>query len=172
MSTETEHWLPAVGWEGLYEVSDMGRVRSLPRQTTRGVLGGQERKPVVDGWGRPKVNLSIQGHSRCRYISALVAEAFIGPRPPGSHCCHGDGNPANNHLPNLRWDTPARNEADKRLHGTALLGERHHSAKLTETQVRAIRSDSRPQEIIAAEYGIKQPHVSDIKRRLKWAHVP
>jgi hypothetical protein len=69
---------------------------------------------------------------------------FRGPCPPGMEACHNNGDPTDNRLCNLRWDTHANNEADKIRHGTyfiraRLKGERNGNSKLTEEEVRLIR---------------------------------
>ena len=97
-------------------------------------------------------------------------EAFVGLRPQGMECCHNDGNPQNNHLSNLRWDTSKNNHADKVKHGTTNRGEQCGTAKLTLEQVRAIRQDDRLQRIIAAEYGVRDNTISRIKSGKRWAH--
>ena len=82
-----ERWLPVVGWEGLYEVSDLGRVRSLPRNTTRGRV--LRANPAANGYRQATV--FRQGHPKSVYVHHLVAEAFIGPRPEGLEIRHLDG---------------------------------------------------------------------------------
>ena len=64
------------------------------------------------------VNLSDGVRKHTKLIHRLVLAAFVGPCPPGLVCCHNDGDPTNNHVDNLRWDTYAANEADKVRHGT------------------------------------------------------
>ena len=119
-----ERWLPVPGFEGIYEVSDRGRVRSLDR-----MVGGQYNKrpylcrgqlltPVAGRKGRLFVGLKHNSRLEQWPIHQLVATVFIGPRPVGAECCHGDGDHLNNHVENLRWDTRSSNERDKRLHGT------------------------------------------------------
>lgn len=107
-----ETWKPVVGHEGKYEVSDHGRVRSL---------GNRARilKPFAHSAGYPTVALP-GGYRRqvTTTIHRLVLTAFVGPRPEGCEGCHGDGNPMNNHLSNLRWDTVLANAADRTAHGT------------------------------------------------------
>ena len=117
-----EQWLPVPGYEGHYEVSDHGRVRSLDRTVLRcgrtmRVRG--EMKALVDnGQGRKRVYLSKDGQMRRLQIHRLVLSVFVGPCPEGMEACHNDGNPANNHVENLRWDTGSANMHDKRRHGT------------------------------------------------------
>jgi NUMOD4 motif-containing protein/HNH endonuclease len=118
-----ETWKPIAGWEDFYEVSDQGRVRSLDRDTTS-VLGvrrhfaGRVLKPSVSAAGYQLVSLRHSDRYRREYVHALVLTAFAGPRPDGMYCCHFDGNPLNNALPNLRWDTPSSNVEDMFRHGT------------------------------------------------------
>lgn len=109
-----EQWLPVRRYEGLYEVSDLGRVRSLDRtlhyerhgkpfaQRRRGGL----KQPTVDKRGYPRVRLSKGG-------KAESLSAFVGPRPAGLMCCHADDVKTNNVLANLRWDTPRANLLDR-----------------------------------------------------------
>jgi hypothetical protein len=116
-----EEWLPVVGYEGFYEVSDHGRVRSLDRVSTyrTGVvhrLTGRVLKPTTSS-GRPVVVFSVGGIKQLRQVGVTVLEAFVGPRPPGLHCCHWDDDPMNNVPGNLRWDTPTGNAADRLRNG-------------------------------------------------------
>lgn len=129
MINSTERWLPVVGYHGFYEVSDWGQVRSVSRQT-RGPFGVRRLKGRVlkqclhERRGHRQVKLHVDGLGRTRKVHQLVLEAFVGPRPEGMHGCHNDGVVANNHLGNLRWDTPASNCLDMVLHGTHNKGRR------------------------------------------------
>jgi hypothetical protein len=170
-----ERWLPVVGYEGLYEVSDQGRVRSVAR-TVEGRWGSTRRAgaPLAlfqDRDGYVRVNLSRDGASRQRGAHQLVLEAFVGPCPQGMECLHGDGTRGNNVLANLAWGTPKANSADRRRHGTGPNGRRNPKAKLCEQQVLRIRGDARAQALIAREYSVDQTTVSDVKRRRTWAEV-
>lgn len=168
MTEAVERWLSVYGWEGLYEVSDLGRVRSLPRKGTRGGVMRQS----VDKKGYKVVGLRSANERKLRFVHTLVAEAFIGPRPDGMECCHWDGNQRNNAPSNLRWDTKAGNCADRNRHGNGPQGERHGASRLTESEVLAIRRDCRYQKEIAIEYKVSKSLVSLIQRRERWAHVP
>ena len=122
--TTSERWLPVNGYEGIYEVSSHGRIRSLDRTITRS--DGQVRRlkgkilsaGISQGGGYPLVSLYTQGKNQMRYVHSLVAESFIGPRPEGMEVCHNDGDPTNSHLDNLRYGTSSDNELDKVRHGT------------------------------------------------------
>lgn len=118
MNPTQEQWRPVVGYEGYYEVSDLGRVRSIDRvvQSVDGrsmrysgvVLAGKASKS-----GRVQVALARPGHRTWTpLVHRLVLDAFVGPCPDGHECCHYDDNPQNNRLENLRWDTKVANARD------------------------------------------------------------
>lgn len=119
-----------VGFDGWYEVSDQGRVKSLDRTITDAL--GRERRlrgQVIAGsthmGGYHSVVLR-RGNGRVhRLVHRLVAEAFIGSRPLGEVVRHLDGNPKNNFVDNLAYGTHADNMNDTVAHG------RHHYAKRT-----------------------------------------
>lgn len=96
-----------------YSATTDGRIWSHKGQ-------GRYLKPAVDQRGYHRVSLRLDGRTVTRTVHALVALAFIGPRPEGLEVCHNDGNPQNNRADNLRYDTHASNMRDKRLHGTAV----------------------------------------------------
>jgi hypothetical protein len=118
-----EHWRPVVGFEGMYAVSDFGRVRSIERNVlckngSSKRIHALEMKVGVDKIGRHYVRFSAGNVHHSRKVHHLVLEAFVGPRPFGKECCHNDGNPGNNHVSNLRWDTRSSNVNDAIKHGT------------------------------------------------------
>lgn len=102
-------------------------------------------------------------------VHRLVLEAFCGPKE-GMYACHNNGNPADNRLENLRWDTPSGNQADKVIHGTDSRGDKG-SKKLTSDDVRAIRLSSEKQQVLADKYGVTQVMISRIKLRTVWRHL-
>lgn len=116
-----EQWLPVPGFEGAYEVSDQGRVRSLPRPRAKGDV----IKADISTTGYPYVTLTYRGHRRKRRVHQLVAEAFIGPRSPDMEVRHLDGDRLNPRLTNLAYGTSSQNKLDAVRHGT------HHNAAKT-----------------------------------------
>lgn len=114
----TEQWRPIVGYEGHYEVSDHGRVRSIDRVVNTAVgpqrWKGKVLKPVLKPAGYPYVTL---GNKDRRYVHHLVLETFVGPRPEGNYGRHLDDDPANNCVGNLAWGTPSENSYDKVANG-------------------------------------------------------
>ncbi|MGJ5667773.1 NUMOD4 motif-containing HNH endonuclease [Rhodococcus aetherivorans] len=118
-----EEWRPVIGWEGYYEVSSDGLVRSIER--TIQYADGRSRvypsriiSPRDGGRsGHLIVSLSKNLYRRHFRVHTLVAEAFIGPRPAGTECCHNNGIASDNRVENLRWDTHTENMRDTVRHG-------------------------------------------------------
>lgn len=125
--THIENWRPIPGYEGLYEVSDHGRVRSVDRvvQTKVGPQRwkGKVLSPITKPSGYYFVAL---GKKRRAYVHHLVLEAFRGPRPEGHYGCHLDDNPVNNKVDNLVWGTPSDNSYDKVRNGNDHHAKRTH----------------------------------------------
>lgn len=179
---ESERWLPVVGHEGHYEVSDLGRVRSvnraIPQRHSSGDVAaihsyqGRILRPVLNSGGYQKVNLSREGKKITRAVHRLVLEAFIGLAPDRQECLHGPGGAADERLSNLRWGTKVENMADKKRDGTHTAGESHPSSKLTLSQVLEIRADDRPHAEVAMDYGVTAGTISSIKSRRSWKHIP
>lgn len=117
-------WRPVAGYEGLYEVSDSGLVRSLDRTvgSRYGLrkIKGRVLQPGRSGRGRPQVRLQRDGQADWRFVHHLVLETFVGPRPDGKEACHSNGDQLDNRLVNLRWDTRSSNVLDSVQHGTHL----------------------------------------------------
>jgi hypothetical protein len=161
-----EIWRPIEGRSG-YEVSNLGLVR----------FRGKVRALTPDAHGYLRVSFWENGKAVKVGVHILVAAAFIGARPPGLVVRHSDGVNSNNRADNLLYGTQQENEADKALHGTAVVGERHHSNKLTEADVRAIRQRHVPRDprnslhAIGRDYGIAAKTVQRIVQRKIWKHV-
>lgn len=183
--TTVEEWRPVYGCP-LYEVSDMGRVRSLPRTYVRHEWRHQHKQVVhirgraLNGWFKKldgmvyAVMISIRwadGSKREDRVHRLVLETFVGPCPEGMEGCHYDGDPTNNRLDNLRWDTHVANIADCIRHGRKSdpphhYGEKHHNSTLTDAEVRQIRSFAPGRGMharLARAYGVSQPTIFRIR---------
>lgn len=118
-----ERWKPVKGYEGIYEASSHGRIRSVDRVVTYSDgrvrrCRGKVLRTHLDRYGYEVVGLCNQGRQKTRTVHSLVAEAFIGARPEGMEVCHNDGSKTNNHLGNLRFDTQSENAFDRVKHGT------------------------------------------------------
>ena len=169
-----EEWRPVKGHEDHYEVSSMGRVRSLPRIVTRAGKPMRCAGKVLDtnvnadgGPGYPVVRIG----NRTRNLHTLVLETFVGPKPPGQEGCHKNGVRTDCRLENLRWGTPQSNQMDRVLHGTSNRGERCGAVKLTEDQARVIMNSSEPGCDLARRYGVAQQTICNLRKGRTWAHL-
>lgn len=118
-----ETWRPVPRWESYYEVSDLGQVRSLPRNkphwrggTMR--VAGRILKQATLATGYQRVTLQVENRREQRDVQTLVAEAFFGSRPRGEEVRHKDGNRRNNRADNLEYGTSGQNRLDSVAHGT------------------------------------------------------
>lgn len=163
----------AVPWCDRYQVGSDGSV-----------IGPSGRKLALgthpQGYKQVLIYPAGGGKRVSRLVHGLVCEAFHGPRPSPAHqVAHWDGNPTNNTATNLRWATAAENIGDKIRHGrvTRTSGEISGTSKLTATQVNEIRGrwgqlgQGEDQKVMAREYGVSQPTISNIITRKTWSHI-
>lgn len=171
-----EVWKQVVAYPD-YWVSNMGRVKSAPSRPHPNGRGGKLLKPFErrNKYGRLCCLCVNLVYARRRYrtmrVHRLVLEAFIGACPDGHECCHFDGNPANNNLSNLRWDTKAGNQRDLDRHGTrspppVRRGVANNMSKLSEEAVQRIRrlGCAADAKLLAAEYGVSRKTIYCVRR--------
>ena len=119
-------WRDVVGYEGVYEVSSDGQVRSVERLDSRGRRrAARPRALTRQKSGHLVVALSRNGAQKSIGVHRLVLQAFVGPCPEGMEACHWNDVPDDNRVENLRWDTRAANIADSVRNGT------HHMTRVT-----------------------------------------
>lgn len=156
-----EEWRPIPGYEGLYEVSDLGRVRSLDREWRQLGRAGKphlHRKPGrilrpgrTGRFGHVTVAL---GRGNSRSVHALVMLAFVGPRPAGHDVAHNNGDASDNRLTNLRYATRRDNNLDKAKHGRC---------RVPADVVTAIRQGGSPREL-SRQYGVSLSYVHAVRK--------
>jgi hypothetical protein len=174
-----EEWKPVTGYEGLYEVSNIGRVRSLDRIVNysdgrvRSFAGGI-RKLIVTQYGYHSVEFKAQDRKERILVHRLVAREFI-PNPENlPFVMHLDDNRTNNVLVNLRWGTCQDNTDDKVSKNRQLKGTEIKQAVLTESAVSNIRYRllaGCAGRSLASEYGVSEATISHIKHNHNWSHV-
>ena len=162
-----QEWREVVGYCGLYEVSNTGRVYSL--YTCRVLAPGLNTK------GYRFVVLHKNGTQKKFYVHRLVLAAFTGHPLTGQAAAHLNGKRTDNRHCNLVWATYKENEAHKLLHGTVKFGSKNAQAKLSEEQVAEIRSLSRAgmsSYKIAPLFRVHDTNIRLIVARKTWAHLP
>lgn len=164
-----ERWKAVPGREGEYEVSDQGRVRSLDREVVHRMKGKMLR-PGTSSNGYPSV---VMGQRDSRTVHAIVAEAFLGPCPPGQQIRHLDGDRSNSKANNLAYGTPAQNSEDAAIHGTRTRGTDYRSAKLTEAKARRIRAlkGKVSQSELARRYRVSPAAIQAVHDGRTWTHA-
>jgi hypothetical protein len=167
-----EEWRPVVGYEGLYEVSNLGRIKGIklsPEFPEARIL-----KPSKQRAGYLTVSLSDWPSQKTRMIHQLVAESFLGKRPIGKQINHKDGVKAHNELRNLEYITVQENQNHALRLGLSVNGEHHHWSKLTARdvlEIRAVASYVTRRKLMEL-YGISKSMVGCILRREAWRHLP
>lgn len=169
-----EQWRDVIGYEGIYQVSNLGQVRSLDRPGRGRWAKGRVMRPSSERHGHLHVILCKEGARRTAKIHHLVLEAFRGPCPCGYEGAHRDSDPTNNCLGNLRWATHGDNESDKITHGTTNRGSRHGNLKFSEETVVSIRiRRARGERVrdLAREFGVHRHTIHNIVNQRTWTHI-
>lgn len=127
---DAEIWKPIPGYEGYYEISNHGKVKSLARIVPRrnGTYHSvPERilKQTADHNGHFYFTAVKNAKRERMYTQRVVLICFVGPPPIVADACHNDGDPSNNHITNLRWDSRSGNVRDMVKHGS------HNNARKT-----------------------------------------
>jgi hypothetical protein len=171
-----ETWRDIEGYEGSYQVSDLGRVRSLDRKSANGhKLKGMARKLTVDKDGYHVVGLTRDRVMKHLKVHRLVAQAFI-PNPDNKpEVNHINGFKTDNRASELEWCTTQGNTAhaiDSGLHDP--IGASNGNAKLTEDDVQHIRwlaAEGVKQSALAREWAVTQTNIRYIVSGRTWSHV-
>jgi NUMOD4 motif len=173
-----------------YMVSNHGRIKPLARKVWQGTGFRNKKEKLLklsitnDGYlGVVLYNGSSQSNQGA-FVHKLVLDAFVGKRSSNQQDRHLDGVKTNNMLTNIIWGTCVENCDDKRRHGTLVFGERsplsmkrgelNHKAKLTEFQVKAIRSEPKYYgliPILCKKYGVCENTIRAIRDRKMWKHI-
>lgn len=171
-----EIWKQIQGFEGLYEVSSYGRIRTLrssPKLKVNHCLTPAECA-VRNGKGYKTVTLYRDKRGKQLMVHRLVAEAFI-PNPENKpQVNHKDTDKHNNIKDNLEWCTNAENKEHAIMNGLSGKGDMNSMSKLTRFDVNAIRelySSGVKPSFLSEKYGICKQHVHAIVTRKAWKHI-
>jgi len=177
--TNKEIWKPIKGYEGYYEISNMGRVKSLERMVPYRILGLYRKqrelimKPAKNGYGYYFVYLNKNSTKKMCLVARLVAMAFVDGERDGLQVNHKNGIVTDNRPENLEWITPKENT----WHAIMVLGKRrdkenHWKHKITIAQVEEMRelykTGKYSQVELAKRYGIHRGQLSKICNHKAW----
>lgn len=175
MAVLIEEWKTIAGYETFYEVSSLGRVRSLDRyDSINRFRPGRLRATPIDrtSTGYRYVSLSRNGTTKKLNVHVLVLEAFVGQRPSPAHeACHEDGDRSNSALSNLRWDTAQGNQLDKWAHGTMAAGSKNGKAVFSEEVVGWIKESRQSSLALAPVLGVASSSIRAVRTGQNWGHL-
>lgn len=175
-----EYWADIEGYEGIYQVSNLGNVKSFSRVVPRKngkkrVIKGRELTPTLHKKGYYYVRLGAKGNQKHFYIHRLVATAFI-PNPHNKpQVNHINGNKADNNVRNLEWMTAQENITHAFNEGLGACGDRQRQAKLNPEKVKGIKTllaqNNLSLKEIGNAYGVNYRTIHSIKIGWTWKHV-
>lgn len=151
-----ERWLPVAGYEGLYEVSDHGRVRG----NRVGVL-----RPDINRYA--DVRLSKDGKKRKKGVHVLMLEAFVGPGN-GLWALHRNDKKTDNRLDNLYWGTPQQNSDDRMRNGNSRRGDHHPQRVLDSEMCRWVLESSQSSLALAPILGVASSTIRAVRNGQNW----
>ena len=165
-----EIWKDVQGYEGQYQVSNLGRVKSIKRKLANGrtvtekILNSSSKKKTQDGY------LMVALAGKTFRVNRLVATAFVPNSDNKPVVNHIDGDKENNKADNLEWATISENMLHAYRCGfkTAMIGEENPNAKLTKGQVKAIRNEYVPysqqygSNALAKKYNVSNVTITNI----------
>lgn len=172
----TECWKAVPGYEGRYEVSDLGNVRSLnhmcPHRAGSRKVPGKVLSPGPQASGHLSVSI---GKGNSKLVHALVLAAFVGPRPGNMDVLHLNHVPTDNRLCNLKYGTRSENlkmdYAAGTRHAPSPSGSSHGLTKLNSYAVRVIRSSSLSLAELGRIFGVCYQTIGAVRSGKTWGHI-
>lgn len=169
-----EIWKDIIGFEGLYQFSNLYRVKSLPKRGSH----KEYLEPCTDKMGYPRITLRKDGRYHVRKIHRLVLEYCIGVCPSGMECRHLNDIKTDYRIENLKWGTPSENQQDSIRNGTQYTGDHRgtktHNAILIDENIPEIKKLIKQGvilKIIAKMFGVSRQCITDVKFNRTWSHI-
>lgn len=169
---QSEVWKPVKGYSKEYEVSNIGRVRAVPRPRKDSIgrsIGNtyKVRKLKVTKFGYSTITLVKDKKYKTHFVHRLVVEAFIRGIKGKEQVNHKDGNKLNNHIGNLEIVTPEENIKhavdNGLLKGHGLKSFKKKVLNLREKEI--IKNSEEPKTVLARRYGVNVKTIYNIQRR-------
>lgn len=176
-NADREEWIDVPGWEEFYQVSSLGRVRSMDRVVTQKSRWGIQNRTMRGKLLKLNsctnqylfVTLSRPGKKpKAHLVHRLVAFAFHGHPPLGYEVCHTNGIKTDNRSVNLRWDSRSLNHKDKLRHGTDSRGENNSMCKLNVQKILEIRASTLTLKELSKRYEVTEGTLSGIRNFKSW----
>ena len=161
-----EQWVPVYKWEDSHVISSYGRIRRV---------NGKCLKTGLNPRGYPIIKLSDKGKRKTVTLHGAVTKSFFGPLPTGKQTRHLNNDKTNSFLYNLAYGTQSENEADKKLHGTNVYGEKDGASILTDKLVMEAReryAGGETQASIGEDIGVDSTTISLAVLGKTWKHLP
>lgn len=175
-----EVWKDIKGYEGDYQVSNKGVVRSRLKPTTQGAIRSNDWHIIEESLlndDAPRVMLVNGKEKKYRYVGQLVLETFVGPKPSENHqALRINSKLQDVELNNLKWGTRKELTRLSRENDTMARGVLHPKHKLSSEDVIEIKDELVNGFLtiteIAEIYGVTNSTISQIKRNIRWKHIP
>lgn len=162
-----EIWKHVKNYEGVYMVSNLGNVMSMPKKTRK---GSRIMKPLKQRYST--VDLCLNGCIIKKTVHRLVAEAFILNSENKPQVNHINGNKHDNRLCNLEWCTHSENQKHAIKEGLRTAkGVKNSQSKLGELDVINIYKSTKPNNELSNIYNISVPSISGIRNNKTWTHI-
>lgn len=164
-----EIWKDVIGYENKYLVSNLGRLKSLPKNGRKHEI---IIKPLLQKNGYYAVDLCKDSKVKKYTLHRLIALAFIENKENKPQVNHINGIKTDNRVENLEWNTRSENQLHSiRIGLRTTVGEKNSQAKLNKEQVLEIFHSKEMYKFIALKYNISISAISDIKRGYSWTHI-
>lgn len=174
---DNEIWIDIHQYEGIYQVSSLGRIRSVDRLVFNGQKHYFKNGRILKVWtgktsAYQQISLSHNGHIVNQLVHRIVAEHFLSDWDKSLEVNHIDGDKHNNSVANLEMCTRQENILHSIKRGLKQdYGEKSHNSKLTNEEAFAIRiqhSQGVPQKSLAARYRVCKQTICDIVHNKKY----
>ena len=170
-----ENWKDIQGYEGLYQVSNLGMVKSLERSVYHPITKIQKipqkiLKPDIKR-GYASVALCLNGIKKSFVIHRIVAFHFVENYQSKPEVNHIDGNKLNNVFTNLEWCTSSENQIHAVKNNLQKSGEEHANSKLNEKQAKEIKTSNLSYSQLAKIYGVNKSCIYSCKKGKTWKNI-
>jgi hypothetical protein len=171
-----EIWKSIKNYDGIYEVSNLGNVRSLDRLVKNKyyfILKKGKKLKITNCNGYSIIGLNKENKRIGFYVHRLVANAFIKNIENKKEVNHINGIKSDNRKENLEWNTRSENQihAVRNKLNVAIKGEKHYASKLTEKDINEIRNSNLNSCELAKIYGVVHQTISRIINKESWKHI-